>query len=139
MACENCPDAAALANPGVVTIVYTGGPPHGPFAAVRAAIPRDGVIRRYEATVHPDGRISYNRDVPAPPVPVGYARDTDPWTLRPVWTPCVYRSYRARIQDDGTLTIAAFCLHPHSGRPTQTALTPAGCEGCATCVRIDQP
>jgi len=141
MGCENCPDKSALDNPaGVLYVVYTGGPPHAPFAAMRAAVPNDGIIRRYRPAVHPDGRIEYERDVPAPPAPEGYQADaSDPWTLRPTWVSCVFRSYRVQLLDDGILNVEGQCLNPRSGKKGYEIVTRDFCRLCPVGCAIGQP
>lgn len=127
MGCNNCPDANTPT--GVLFIVYAGGPPHTPFAAMRAAVPNDTIIRRYRPVVHPDGRIEYNRDVPAPPVPEGY-RANDPWILQPVWVSCIFRGYRVQTLDDGTLKIEASCFQAKSGTRGHEIITNDFCHNC---------
>jgi len=129
MGCPDCPDAKDLE--GMSYIVYTGGPPEAPFAAVALAIHDDGIIRRYRPFVHPDGSIEYVRDVPEPPVPEGYARDEqNPWLLRPIWVSCVYRMYRTKQLEDGTLKIDGLCTHPDAGMPAHKPVTNAKCCLC---------
>jgi hypothetical protein len=140
--CKKCPDKAELDNKyGVYYITYTGGPPHAPFAVMRQAIPaQDEIIRRFERpTVGQDGYIRYNKNGPVPPVPAGYEADPgDPWTLRPVWSSCMFRLYRVQLHDEGYLQVDAFCAHPGSGKPKHEKITPADCEKCGVCVPIRQ-
>jgi hypothetical protein len=129
MSCKNCPDKNI---DGTALIVYTGGPPHAPFAAMRLVLRDDGIIRRYQPTVHPDGCIEYKRDAPEPLVPEGYMKDEhNPWILRPVWVSCIYRTYRVQRLDDGQLKINGFCVNPHSGISTREPVTCAKCNLCA--------
>jgi hypothetical protein len=133
MGCQNCPDDKILE--GVFYIVYTGGPPHAQFAAMQTVVDRvdhKEIIRRYQPTVHPDGRIEYKKDTPEPPAPEGYVRDERaPWTLRPIWPSCVYRMYRVQMLDDGQLKIEGICTHPQSGARLHEAITCAKCNLCA--------
>ncbi len=129
MGCDSCPDEKNAE--GVFFIVYTGGPPHAPFAAMQAVVRDDGIVRRHQPTVHPDGHIEYQRDAPEPPVPEGYAKDEcDPWVLRPVWASCVHRMYRVQRLDDGLLKIDGLCCNPLSGVQPHQLLTCAKCNLC---------
>jgi len=130
MGCEDCPKLQH--NRATLYVVYTGGPAWAPFAAMKTAIPDDGIIRRYQPTIHPDGRIEYGRNVPPPPVPEGYQTDhNDPWLLRPIWVSCVYRMYRVQMLDDGILTIEGQCPLLASSRPRNDKLTNTFCRACA--------
>lgn len=138
MSCEDCPERQHLS--GAVYIVYSGGPPSAPFAAVARAVPPpdDQIITLYGTpTVNPDGTISYNKEGPKPPVPTGYERvPGDDWTLRPVWKSCMYRLLRVRAIEDGSLNIVGLCSHPDSGVKAQEPLAPERCKSCALRVSI---
>jgi hypothetical protein len=139
--CAKCPDMTILDNPrGIGCVVYTGGPPDAPFQAVGRAIPADdGLSRKYaRPQVTKEGLIQYDPMGPEPPIPEGYAPSTDPWTLRPIWPSCVFRSLRVSLHEDGHLQIEGQCLNPASGKRGYETVTAGFCEGCETRISIQQ-
>ncbi len=133
--CKGCPEHAAPDNPlGTSFIVYTGGPPHAPFANVIQALSNDqeGIVTKWsKPTVHPDGAIEYQQNEAKPPEIEGYQRDaSNPRLLRPIWPHCAWRSLRVWRADDGSVKIAAVCLTPASEIPAYETLALAQCKKC---------
>jgi len=132
--CNKCPEMDILDNPrGVGYIVYTGGPPEAPFAAVRFMMPADdGFVRKYaRPRVTMNGCIEYDPAGPQPPVPEGYTRmPHNPWTLCPIWASCVFRASRVTLHEDGYLQIEGQCLNPASGKKGYETLATDFCEAC---------
>jgi hypothetical protein len=130
-ACDDCPDANNTNE--VIYVVYTGGPPHAPFALMGKAIPSDGIIRQYQPKVHEDGRVEYESNgQPEPPVPEGYDADSNPFILLPVWCPCVHRMYRVQMLDNGLLEIKAKCVVNPATMKAQGHVTNEFCQRCRT-------
>jgi hypothetical protein len=115
---------------GIYRIVYTGGPAHAQFAALRS-IPKPDVsiIRQFTyPTIHKDGCIEYPNG-PTPPTPEGYEAVT-PFIFKPVWVFCLFRHYHIRLRDEGYLEIVGKCVNPASGIRARDAVTNAFCKTC---------
>jgi len=128
MSCEGCPE---LHSDGIHYIVYTGGPAHAPFAAMRALPkPDKDVIRRFTyPTIHADGRIEYPEG-PVPPVPEGYQALTQ-WVLKPTWVFCSFRLYCVRLHEEGYLEITGKCANSASGVRSDICVTNTFCQTCS--------
>lgn len=131
MPCNECPENVPVLQ-GPISIVYTGGPPAAPFAAVGLALPQpdEKIVTLYGLpTVSREGVISYSKGGPQPPVPTGYKAE-DPWTFRPVWPSCQHRLLEVHPVEDGSLIIHGYCLNHQAGRRDTERLSVEVCRGC---------
>jgi hypothetical protein len=127
--CEGCPQprqfppvpetlsevpGRSLRPSGHGWVIFTGGPPEAPLAALAHVLPRD----YGRATVHPDGSIEYTSKGPddwEPPSPIdGYERDAaNPMLFRPLWKSCRCRSFSVVVKENcQCLDVLARCGNP---------------------------
>jgi hypothetical protein len=133
MACEDCPETPIVppADNKPFMIVYTGGPPHAQYLALRQALPaRDpNVIPQYGVlTITDQGWLQY-KDGQDTKAPAGW-EEVEPGLYRPTWIPCAHRTVRGQMLDSGLLTLACSCFDPRTGRKFKDQLVPSDCEQC---------
>lgn len=110
-------------------VIYTGGPPTAPFAALKHLLPE-----KYPASISGAGVIQYEDREPPPPIE-GYRQEG--LNFYPIWPNCRWRLYQVAIRDCGAIAIKAKCGNPEG--PLGDSVTYQQCVGCGSRVPIPAP
>ena len=134
--CTDCPETGEVLQPTQTYVfVYAGGPPHAQYLALRQLLPAGNIIPQYGiVSITDQGWIQY-RDGQDTTSPAGW-EEVEKGLYKPLWPECAVRVLRARLLDNGLLTLQCGCADPRTGRRSMNALTLPDCQQCQMRTRI---